>query len=213
MATIPTFTAAGSKKEQGTAADKQLFGLEANHHLLALAYRSYLANGRSARPQTLTRGLVRGGGKKPWRQKGTGRARVGSIRVPQWRGGGVVFGPTGLENHAIKLTRKMRRLSVAQALSAKAKAGQLIIIEKLVSKDGKVKSMQPLLNKLKLTGQTLLVSAQRDELVDRATRNLPNVQLITARYLSVYHLLNADQVVLTKDALDQLQQWLGGGND
>ena len=212
MATAVTYSATGTKKEQSTTLDKAIFGLEANHELLDLAYRSYLAAARSAGARTLTRGLVRGGGRKPWRQKGTGRARVGSIRVPQWRGGGVTFGPTGEENHLINLNQKMRRQSVAQALSLKAKAGQLVVIEKLDSKDGKTKGLQSLLAKLKLQGRGLLVIEAPQDLVERAAANLAGVEVIYARSLNTFALLNADWVLVTTSALEQVKTWLGGEN-
>jgi large subunit ribosomal protein L4 len=212
MATAVTYSATGTKKEQATALDKAIFGVEANHQLLDLAYRSYLAAARSAQARTLTRGLVRGGGRKPWRQKGTGRARVGSIRVPQWRGGGVTFGPTGEENHAINLNQKMRRQSIAQALSLKAKANQLVVIEKLDSKDGKTKGLQGLLGKLKLKGGGLVVIEAPNQLLERAAANLAGVELIYARSLNTFSILNADWVLMTAPALEQVKQWLGGKN-
>src|SRR5579864_3114736 len=107
MAKADSYTKSGNKQAEGVTLEKSVFGVGLNAQLLKDAYNAYLSNGRSAQPTTLTRGLVRGGGKKPWRQKGTGKARVGSIRVPNWRGGGVVFGPTGIENHIVRLPIKM----------------------------------------------------------------------------------------------------------
>ena len=104
----------GTKQPEGRRLDDSVFGAEASHELVAQAYRTYLANGRVAGASTLKRGQVQGGGKKPWRQKGTGRARVGSSRVPNWRGGGVVFGPTGNENHTLSLPVRMKRLAIRQ---------------------------------------------------------------------------------------------------
>lgn len=210
MATVPTYSATGTKKEQTATLDKAVFGVEPNHQLLNLAYNSYLAAGRSAAPRTLTRGLVRGGGKKPWKQKGTGRARVGSIRVPNWRGGGVVFGPTGHENHAIKLTQKMRRQSIAQALSLKAQGQKLLVIEKFQISDGKTKSLLALLAKLKVDGRLVLVDDAANLMLRRAAGNVPQVSVASPKYLNVFTLMNADQVVITQAALDQVHEWLGG---
>ena len=109
---ITSYSKTGTKKESEPKLDKAVFGLEPNHQLLSLAYRAYLANGRAVSATTLKRGEVRGGGKKPWRQKGTGRARVGSIRVPNWRGGGITFGPSGDENYTISMPLKMKRLAI-----------------------------------------------------------------------------------------------------
>src|SRR4051812_22507012 len=120
MATAISYSKTGTKHEAEVKLDQVVFDAEANHELVAQAYRTYLANGRNAHPTTLQRGQVRGGGRKPWKQKGTGKARVGSIRVPNWRGGGITFGPIGNENHALSLPTKMKRSAIRQALSMSA---------------------------------------------------------------------------------------------
>jgi large subunit ribosomal protein L4 len=203
------YSTKGTKLDKTAALDKTVFGLELNHELVGLAYRTYLANGRTAGAKTLTRGEASGGGKKPWRQKGTGRARVGSIRVPNWRGGGVAFGPTGQENHSLNLPVAMKRVAIRQALSAQAKDNKIMILESFVSGEGKVKPTVELLSKLGLSGSILLVVAQKEPMLERATRNIAGLKLVAARYLNVFDVLNADVMVIAEPALAPLSEWLG----
>src|SRR6195952_5461659 len=148
IASVQTYTKAGAKAATPAKLDKAVFGIDVNNHeLLKAAYVAYLANGRENLAVTKTRGLVRGGGKKPWKQKGTGRARFGSSRVPIWRGGGVVFGPTGLENYSKKLPTATKRLATRQALSLANDANKIVVIEKLDSKEGKTNVIAKLLTK------------------------------------------------------------------
>ncbi len=209
MIKVAAFSKTGAKQEAQHQLEVNVFGVEANHELVAQAYRTYLANGRVAGASTLKRGEVRGGGKKPWRQKGTGRARVGSIRVPNWRGGGVVFGPTGNENHSLTLPVRMKRLAVRQALSMQAEAGHITILEAFVSTEGKVKPTVELLGKMKLEGNVLLVVDTKDSLVERATRNISGLKTVAATYLNVYDIMNADHIVITEKALENIKTWLG----
>ncbi len=146
MTQAPAFSKTGAKREATVKLDAAIFGAEANHQLVAQAYNHYLANGRQSSAVTLKRGEVRGGGRKPWRQKGTGRARFGSSRVPQWRGGGITFGPTGQENYTRTLPVKAKRAAIRQALSLQA--GNIWVIEALNFPDGKVKPAAELLAKL-----------------------------------------------------------------
>lgn len=208
MSKVNSFTKTGTKQAEGVMLEKAVFGVAMNAQLVKDAYNAYLSNGRSAQPTTLTRGLVRGGGKKPWRQKGTGRARVGSIRVPNWRGGGVVFGPTGIENHIVQLPIKMKRLAVRQALSAQVADNRVVVIEAF-EVDGKTKLAAELLGKIGTTGKVLIVVEDKTDLIDRATRNLPGVVVTQATYLNVFHVMNADDIVITKSALTQIEVWLG----
>lgn len=192
---------------------KEVFAVEVpNHDLVKRAYEAYLANGRDNLAITKTRGLVRGGGKKPWRQKGTGRARVGSSRNPIWRGGGVVFGPTGTENYTRSLSTAQKRQALRQALTLANKTKKIITIDTFTCKDGKVKNTLDLLAKYKLDRKVLLVVSLKDELVDRATRNVPNVKAVQATYLNVFDILNADHIVVTKKSLGLIKDWLGGSN-
>lgn len=210
MSKATAYSAAGAKKEAKLTLPKEVFGLDANHDLLNLSYRASLAEMREAGPTTLRRGEVRGGGKKPWRQKGTGRARVGSRRNPVWRGGGIVFGPTGNENHLINLNTKTKRLATAQALSAKAAADAVLVIENLEAKDGKTAGARKLLDKIGAQGKVLIVLEKKTDLLDRATRNLANVETVSATYLNVRNVLDADQIVFTKAAMDAVISWLSG---
>lgn len=203
MAAPATFTKAGAKTTTAAKLDKAVFGVSPdNHELIKAAYVMYLANGRNNLAVTKTRGLVRGGGKKPWKQKGTGRARFGSIRVPIWRGGGITFGPTGQENYSKQMNTKARRLAVRQALSLAADAGKVIVIEDLVSKAGKTAEVAKLLAKIGAEGTVLIVMAQPSPELARACRNLPRVKLVSTHYVNVYDVLNADKIVFSKAALD-----------
>jgi large subunit ribosomal protein L4 len=209
MATAASYSKTGSKHEATVRLDKQIFGLEPSHELISQAYRTYLAAGRTAGATTLKRGEVSGGGKKPWRQKGTGRARVGSIRVPHWRGGGVVFGPTGNENHTLGLPLRMKRLAIRHSLSARAAAGDVVVLEAFNTPEGKVKEAAQLLSKLKFEGNLLLAVAEKSDLLDRATRNLAGLQVVRATYLNVFNIMNADKIIITNDGLEAIKPWLG----
>jgi large subunit ribosomal protein L4 len=211
---VATYTKSGTKAAAPAKLEKNIFGVEVkNHQLLKDAYVSYLAGGRSNDAITKKRGEVRGGGKKPWRQKGTGRARFGSSRNPIWRGGGVAFGPTGNENYTKKISLKAKRQALRQALTLSAKEDRVIVIETFSCPDGLVKPTIQLLKKIGAEGNILIVVSLKDALVNRATGNLPNVKAVQAKYLNVYDLLNADYVVISKKALDIVQDWLGGKNE
>lgn len=208
--TTQTFTKNGTKATTATTLPKAVFTVvPENYELLKLAYTAYLANGRETLAKTKTRGLVRGGGKKPWRQKGTGRARFGSSRNPIWRGGGIAFGPTGEENHSLHLNTKAKKTALRQALSLAAKEGSIKVLEAFEPKDGKVATTAQLLDKISATGSILLVVSQKGELVERATRNLPNLKVSQANYLTVYDILNSDTIVIGAPALEMIDAWLG----
>lgn len=208
---IATFTKTGTKATTAAKLDKKIFGVTPeNHELLKAAYVAYLANGRGNYARTKTRGEVRGGGRKPWRQKGTGRARFGSSRNPIWRGGGITFGPTGQENYTHKLHGTAKRQAIRQALSLAADDNKLIVIEDLRFKDARTSEAVKLLTKIGATGDALVVVADKNEELVRATRNLQNVKLVAARYVNVFDVMNADQMVVTNDALKAISEWLGG---
>lgn len=209
MAGALTFTKNGVQAAAATTLPKAVFGVVADsHRLLHQAYRSEQANARSAHPRTKTRTAVRGGGRKPWQQKGTGRARAGSIRSPIWRGGGITFGPTGAQNHTIKLTTVARRQAIRQALSLKATAGRVVIIEELAAKDGRVKPLLELLHKLPTERRIGLVTEPVSAELRRATNNVGNLRLFSARRLSTSAVLDADWLVITKPALEAIESWL-----
>lgn len=185
----------------------EVFAVEVqNHELLKLAYDSYLANSRTASATTLQRGEVRGGGKKPWKQKGTGRARFGSSRNPIWRGGGVVFGPRGNENYSKRLSTTSKRVAVKQALTLANQAKKIIV--KDVKTTGKTSEVVKFLTDNKLTRRVLVVVDDKTPELIRATNNVQNVLLIRASYLSVYHILNADSIVLSTKSVPAIKTWL-----
>lgn len=208
---IATFTKTGAKATTAAKLDKSVFGvIPQNHELLKQAYVGYLANGRQSSATTLTRGLVSGGGRKPWKQKGTGRARFGSSRNPIWRGGGIVFGPTGSENYTHKLPVSAKRQAIRQALSLAADSGKLIVIEAVDFKDNKTSAAASLLTKIGAVKKTLLVVDNKTDDVTRATNNLKNVKVVQAKYVNVFDVLNADHIVITNPALTIVSEWLGG---
>ena len=208
---VATYTKSGSKATTAATLNKAVFGLEVeSHELLKVAYNSYLDNGRTNNAVTKLRGEVRGGGKKPWKQKGTGRARAGSIRSPLWRGGGITFGPSGNENYSKRLSKKAKKTAIKQALSLASKADKVAVIETFECKDGKVKPTVALLGKLGADRKTLIVVSEKDALVDRATRNIANVKAVQAKYLNVFDVMNADKIVISKKALAIIDEWLGG---
>ncbi len=211
---VASFTKSGSKSTSAPKLAKEIFEVEVtNHQLLKQAYEAYLANGRTNLAKTKDRSEVSGGGRKPWRQKGTGRARHGSIRSPIWRTGGVTFGPRGIENYSKKISTKSKRQATRQALSLAAKDNELKVIEALEFKDGRTKEAVALLNKLSCDRNTVMVVADKTDEQIRALRNLPNVSLVTATYLNVYTILNADHIVVTKDALKAIESWLGAQDE
>ena len=192
--------------------NKEVFGLKVeNHELVKLCYDAYLANSRSSHAKTLKRGEVRGGGKKPWRQKGTGRARFGSTRNPIWRHGGVAFGRTGNENFTKKIARSSKLLAVRQALSMKNADKAVVVLDKDIKLTGKTKDAVKVLKDLKLEGKNVLtVAADKTPEVLRSTNNLPNVKLVKATYLNVFDIMNADAIVFSEAALKATEKWLIG---
>ncbi|MGY4893385.1 MAG: 50S ribosomal protein L4 [Candidatus Saccharimonadota bacterium] len=186
---------------------KEVFAVEVNNHeLLKLAYDAYLSNSRLASATTKTRGEVRGGGKKPWKQKGTGRARFGSSRNPIWRGGGIVFGPRGNENYVKKISTSAKRQAIKQALTLANEAKKVHILD--VKTTGKTSEVVKFLADNKFDRKTLIVVDEKTPEILRATNNLQNVLLVSTKYLSVYHVLNADHIVLSSASLPTLKSWL-----
>lgn len=192
--------------------NKDIFGLTVeNHELVKLAYDAYLANSRSSHAKTLKRGEVRGGGKKPWKQKGTGRARFGSTRNPIWRHGGVAFGRTGEENFTKKISKSAKRIAIRQALSMKNADKAIFILDPAVKLTGKTKDAAKVLKDMKLEGKNVLVvTAEKTPEVMRSVNNLPNVKLVRATYLNVFDIMNADAIVFSDAALKVVDKWLLG---
>ena len=210
MATA-TYTKAGTKATTPARLDSSVFSVEVkNHELIKQAYVTYLANGRDNLAKTKKRGEVRGGGKKPWKQKGTGRARFGSSRVPIWRGGGITFGPTGDENYSKNMNVKAKRLAVRQALSLASQSDKIKVVEAFVAMDKKTKDMAKFLNKIEANGRVVCVVEKRDHANELATRNIQKLQIVASKNLNVYDILNADCIVFSKEALINVSEWLGG---
>lgn len=193
--------------EAELAAD--LFDTVVRVTLLQQALVRQLANARQGNHKTKTRSEVRGGGRKPWRQKGTGRARQGTIRAPQWVGGGTVFGPTP-RSYKQKMPKRMRRAALRSALSSQAREGGILLLDSLNLKEGKTRQMQQMLTSLGVNDQrTLLVYADKKAEVVRAAQNLPRLTTLNFAYLNVRDLLRSDVVVITLEALKGIESWLG----
>lgn len=190
--------------------NKDIFGLSVdNHELVKLAYDAYLANSRSSHAKTLKRGEVRGGGKKPWKQKGTGRARFGSTRNPIWRHGGVAFGRTGQENFTKKISKSAKLQAVRQALSM-ANADKLVsTIADFAPKDGKTKNAIKDLN-IEAGKNYLVVVPEKTTEILRATNNIANLKVVRPTYLNVFDILNADQIIIVEKAMPEIENWLIG---
>ena len=184
-----------------------VFGIEPNKAVMHDLVKNYLANQRQGTQSALTRAEVSGGGKKPWKQKGTGRARFGSSRNPIWRGGGVVFGPRGNENYTKKLSKTAKKVAVRQALTVANEAKKIVV--KDVKTTGKTKEVATFLADNKFERRILIVVDEKTPELMRATNNIQNVLVVRANYLSVYHILNADTIVITPKALPVITAWLG----
>jgi large subunit ribosomal protein L4 len=186
--------------------NEAIFGAKTRPHLLHQAVVMQLANRRAGSAATKSKGFVSGGGKKPWRQKGTGRARSGSIRSPIWVGGGTVFGPQP-RDYSYRLPRKARREALLSALSSKNRDGKIIVVDKLVLDAPKTKLMVQALVQLKVTS-ALIVIPQEDAKIERSARNLPKVKVLRVEGLNVYDLLRYEHLVLTDGALKLLEERL-----
>lgn len=194
-------------KQDGTNAgdielNESVFGIEPNTHVLHEAVVMQRASLRQGTHAVKNRSEVRGGGRKPWRQKGTGRARQGSIRSPQWVGGGVVFGPTP-RSYSYKLPKKMRRLALKSALSSKVKEDNLVVLEDIVIEAPKTKEIVKILNALDVDTKALIVTAEKDEVVAKSANNLPNVKTITVDQLNVLDILAYDKLIISKEAAEK----------
>ena len=190
--------------------NKDVFGLSVdNHELVKLAYDVYLANSRSSHAKTLKRGEVRGGGKKPWKQKGTGRARFGSTRNPIWRHGGVAFGRTGEENFTKKISKSAKLQAVRQALSMQNADKNIIVLAVFVAKSGKTKDAVKELS-IESSKNYLVVVPEKTTEIIRATNNIANVKVVRPTYLNVFDILNADKIIVTEKSLPVIENWLLG---
>jgi large subunit ribosomal protein L4 len=186
---------------------ESVFNVPVNAAVLHQAVRRQQANDRQGTHETKTRGEVSGGGKKPWKQKGTGRARQGSIRAPQWRHGGTVFGPHP-RSYEQKMPRKQRRLALKAALSAKSQEGALRVVEEITLEAPKTRVVAGLFDQLGAGARTLFVIPEHDLMLEKSTRNLAGIKTILATNLNPGDVLMADTIVFTRAALTQVEEWL-----
>jgi len=185
-----------------------IFGIVPHVPVMHQALVRQMANARLGTHDTKTRGEVSGGGRKPWRQKGTGRARQGSIRAPHWRGGGVVFGPHP-RSYEQRMPKKMRRLALRSALSAKAAENQIVLVDELNLEQPKTKAMLAVLGALPVKGTVLILLPERNEAVELSARNLPEVKTLRVNYLNVRDLLSFDYLLMPLASLEVIEGWLG----
>jgi large subunit ribosomal protein L4 len=204
---VPVYNIEGDQVSEAELRD-DIFAVTINQGLMHQALVRQLANARLGTHYTKTRGEVSGGGRKPWRQKGTGRARQGSIRAPHWRGGGTVFGPTP-RSYSQKMPRKMRRQALRSALSVKASESQVKVLDALEMSEPKTKEMLGVLQRLGVEGSTLILLPQRNEEILRSVRNLPKVRTLVAQYLNVRDLLKYDYVLVPLASLEVIERILG----
>ena len=182
-----------------------VFGVEPNEPAVHAVVVNHLANCRQGTQSALTRAEVSGGGRKPWRQKGTGHARQGSTRAPQWTHGGIVFAPKP-RSYSYVLNKKVKRLAMKSALSAKAAAGELIVIDSIQMESIKTKDFRAFLNAVKADGKSLVVTPAKDEIVVKSARNIPGVETTMANLMNVYDILKAKYLVLDKEALAVIEE-------
>ena len=203
MANVSVFNMEG--KEVGTIElNDAVFGVKVNEHLVHMAVVQQLANNRQGTQKAKTRSEVSGGGRKPWRQKGTGHARQGSTRSPQWTGGGVVFAPVP-RDYSFKLNKKEKRAALKSALTSRVEAGKLIVVDELKFDEIKTKKFQAVLDNLKVS-KALVVLAENDEKVVMSARNIPAVKTALTNTINVYDILKGDTLVLTKDAVAKIEE-------
>ena len=204
MSTIKVLNMAGA--EVGTVKlNDSIFGIEPNTAVVHEVVKNHLANCRQGTQSALTRAEVSGGGKKPWRQKGTGHARQGSTRAPQWTHGGIVFAPKP-RSYSYVLNKKVKRLAMKSALSAKAAAGEIIVIDSIKMDSIKTKDFRAFLNAVKADGKSLVVTPAKDEIVVKSARNIPGVETSMANLINVYDILKAKYLVLDKEALAVIEE-------
>jgi len=182
-----------------------VFGVEINHDAIHHVVKNHLANRRQGTQSAKTRAEVRGGGRKPWRQKGTGRARQGSIRSPQWTGGGIVFAPKP-RDYSYKVPKKVRRFAMKSALSSKVLNEEIIILDKLSLDEPKTKEMAKILSNIKAGKKALIVMDEKDMNIIKSARNIPNVQVTYVNTLNVYDILHFDSFIITKDAVRKVEE-------
>ena len=204
MANVSVYNMEGKEVGKIDLSDA-IFGVEVNEHLVHMAVLQQLADKRQGTQKAKTRSEVSGGGRKPWRQKGTGHARQGSIRAPQWKGGGVVFAPVP-RDYSFKMNKKEKRFALKSALTDKAQAGNLIVVDELKFDEIKTKKFAEVMNNLKATRKALVVLADNDQNVVLSARNLAEANTTLTNTLNVYDIVNAKTLVLTKDAVAKIEE-------
>lgn len=204
MAQVQVYNQEGKKTSKLELADA-VFGIEPNADAMHLAVVSYLANQRQGTQSTLTRSEVSGGGAKPWRQKGTGRARQGSTRSPQWTHGGIALGPKP-RKYKVELNKKVKRLAMKSALSSKVANEEMMVLTSVKFDEIKTKAVVEMLAKLKAAKKTLIVTAENDEVIYKSARNIEGVKVATVNTLSVYDILNCDSFIVLKDAAKKIEE-------
>ncbi|MBR5799159.1 MAG: 50S ribosomal protein L4 [Lachnospiraceae bacterium] len=203
MANVSVYNMEG--KEVGTIElNDAVFGVEVNEHLVHMAVVQQLANNRQGTQKAKTRSEVSGGGRKPWRQKGTGHARQGSTRSPQWTGGGVVFAPVP-RDYSFKLNKKEKRAALKSALSSRVADGKLIVVDELKFDEIKTKKFKAVMDNLKVS-KALVVIAENDEKVVMSARNIPTIKTALTNTINVYDILKGDTLILTKDAVAKIEE-------
>jgi len=204
MPKVAVFDMAGKQVSEIELSDA-IFGIEPNKAVMHAAVVNYLANQRQGTQSTLTRTEVRGGGRKPWRQKGTGHARQGSIRAPQWRHGGVALGPKP-RDYSYSLNKKVKRLALKSALSSKVIDNEMIVLDALKMDEYKTKTIVSMLNALGATGKALIVLDAPNEKIVKSAGNIPGVKTAFTNTINVYDILNADRFIVLKDAVAKLEE-------
>lgn len=182
-----------------------IFGIKPNKVVMHMAVVNYLANQRQGTQSTLTRSEVRGGGKKPWRQKGTGHARQGSIRAPQWRHGGVALGPKP-RDYSYSINKKVKRLAIKSALSSKIISNNFIVLDSLSFEEYKTKQMIEVLSKLGVDKKTLIVMSEPDNKIKKSAANIPGVTTTLVNTINVYDILNHEKLIIVKDAINKIEE-------
>ena len=204
MPNVSVFDKTGAKVSEVTLAD-EIFGIEPNVSAMHLCVVNYLANQRQGTQSTLTRGEVSGGGKKPWKQKGSGRARQGSTRSPQWYHGGIAHGPKPRE-YGFSINKKVKRLAMKSALSAKAAEDEIIVLDTFAQEEIKTKEIAKVLAALPTGKKTLIVLPEKNDVLYKSARNIAGVKVALVNTLNVYDVLNADKFIVVKDAVAQLEE-------
>lgn len=207
MPKLALLNQAGDKVKDITL-NEDVFGIEPNPQALYDVVKAQRAAMRQGTQKAKTRAEVRGGGRKPWRQKGTGRARQGSIRSPQWRGGGVVFAPQP-RDYDLKVNRKVRQLAMKSAYSAKVIENEMIVVDSIGLTEVKTKAFAEVLSNVKATGRTLVILSENNETVELSGRNIAGVEINTWDHVSVYEILRAHNVIITESAINKIEEVLG----